>query len=538
VDLDQLLKKFWLSSWTLIIPLAIFASFTDLLLLGGIRLFLAIITDSLKELFNFSLPNFNWLNFNLPNFSWLESAGILHWLFLMLALIGMRYLAITLRVRSEERFNHKLESHLRIWWIRTVKNLHPLEFHSYKTESILHNANNSVSAMPKGCKVIIQSIQAISQLVFFVPVLFLLSWQLTLMLLFIFAPVVLLLQKSLKRTNKDVEEFNILSGKYNFKLWIWENLRKNWNNQSELSKYLTSLFNKIRSLRDISVKMCVRDATIMQNIETLSIFIMCAILAICAVFIQMNIMESFQIILFCAALFICYKPLKECSNLISNLRDFRLAHNGLNQLKNLQPTVKFIEEQNEECIRIENMAFKYGDSEPWIFEDLNNVIRLNRPLLLQGDNGKGKTTLLRILSGLEIPQGGNIYMPPKASAGSFYFSQRLVLPPVRWLEQEINQKKCGPAMQKFFEVLGLKTLLNKNGHSNGELQRIGLAWAVVSGAPFLFLDEPFAFISQDLREPIFKAFWNTSAETDQWWMMASHDPVPQAFQEKVVYWKL
>jgi ABC-type thiamine transport system ATPase subunit len=121
---------------------------------------------------------------------------------------------------------------------------------------------------------------------------------------------------------------------------------------------------------------------------------------------------------------------------------------------------------------------------------------------------------------------------------SIYYSQRLLLPPITWLEQKKKKKTWSPTLQKFFEVLDLEALLKKSGHSNGELQRIGLAWSVVSGAPFLFLDEPFAFISQNLRAPIFKAFWNATTETDQWWMMASHEPPPQAYQERIVYWKL
>ncbi|MDR2581681.1 MAG: ABC transporter ATP-binding protein/permease [Fibromonadaceae bacterium] len=522
MHLKQLLKSVWLYGWVLIIPLALLASLTDLLLLGGVRLFLSMILESWNHLFDIA---------------WLKNFDIWHWITLMLVIIILRYLFITLRARSEERLSRKLESHLRVWWLQTVKNLHPSLFHRPETKGILHSANLSVSVMPRGCKVVTQSIQAVSQLLFFLPVLFLISWQLTMILLFIFTPIVLYLQKGFKKISSNVNDFNQFSGDYDSNLWRWAALRQCWNNQEELSAYRTILFKQIRNLRDTAMRMGVRDASITQNIETLSISVMCIVLAICAVFIKTGIMEPFQIILFCAALFICYKPLKECSQLLSNIRDLKATYFSLCNLEGMERTRNFFKEQDEASIKIEDMAFKYGDNEPWIFQSLSNTVRLNRPVILQGPNGSGKTTLLRVLSGLEIPQGGNIFVPPKMKE-SFYLSQRLFLPPVPWLKQKIAKKEWSSTIKNFFDVLELDALLEKKGHSNGELQRIGLAWAVASGAPFLFLDEPFAFISQDLREPVFKAFWNTTAETGQWWMMASHEKPPAAYQEQIVYWKL
>jgi len=523
MSLKQLLKSVWLYSWVLIIPLIILASLMDLLLLGGIRLFLSLVSDSIK------IP---------VHFTWLKNIGILHWIILMLVLIALRYLFIVLRARSEERFRYGLESHLRLWWIRMVKNMHPFQFHKPETDSILHNANQSISTISRACKLVTQSMQAVAQLLFFLPVLFLFSWQLTLLLLFVFTPIVLYLQKIIKNADKGADEYNRYSGEYDVNIWRWVALRKYWNNQAELSKYVSLIMEKIRNLKKSLTDMGVRDVTIIQNIETLSILIMSIILAACAGLIKMGAMEPFQIILFCAALIICYKPLKECSQLFSNLKDLKIAYIGLNHLESMNISSQFFKEKDEECITIENLDFKYIEDSPWVFKSLSNVIKLNRPVMLQGVNGSGKTTLLRIFSGLEIPQEGNVYMPPKIKNGSFYFSQRLFLPPISWLEQIINEKKWSATIQNFFDVLGLESLLKKNGHSNGEMQRIGFAWAVVSGAPFLFLDEPFAYISQDLKEPIFKAFWNATTETDQWWMMASHELPPAIYKERINYWKL
>jgi len=523
MPLKLLLKRTWLYSWTLIIPLTLLASLTDLFLLGGIRLFFSLISDSKKYFFDLKF---------------LQDISILHWLGLMLVIIVVRYMIITLRVRTEERLNYRLASLLRVWWLRTVKKIHPLHFHKAETESILHNSNLSVSAMPRGCKVITQSIQAVSQLIFFLPVLFFLSWQLSLILLFVFAPIVFYLQRLLKRTSTDVNDYNKFSGDYDFHLWRWTALNKCWNCETELSKYISLLFDKIRNLRDTSIKMGVRDATVMQLIETLSIFIMILVLGACAMLIKTHAMAPLEIALFCAALIICYKPLKECSQLLSNIRDLKITYSSLRNLENMSSIEKFFKEHEEESIKIENMCFRYGNKEPWIFQSYSNVLRLNRPIILQGENGAGKTTMLRILSGLEIPEQGSVFMPMLSEHCSFYLSQRLFFPPIPWLEKEIANRQWSSTIKDLFSTLSLDSLLKKKGHSNGELQRIGLAWAVVSGKPFLFLDEPFAYISQDLREPIFKAFWNATTETSQWWIMASHNLPPSEFRERIGYWKI
>jgi len=521
MPLKQLLKSVWLYSWILIVPLAIFASAMDLLLLGGIRLLLSIITES-------------WNSIVFAQFKSLRFIQIHHWMIIMIVIIAVRYLFITLRIRTEERLAYKLESHLRVWWIRMVKRLHPSHFHRPEIDGILHNANLATSTMPKGIKIVTHSIQAVSQLLFFIPILFLLSWKLSIVLLFVFAPVVLILQRTIKNSSSDIDDLNLFSGDYDTNLWRWNAIRKLWNNHMELSKYMSMLFKKIRNLRQATTESNVRDVTITQSIETLSILVMSIVLAICAALIA----DKMVIILFCVALFICYKPLKDCSLLFSNLKDLRIAYAGLSRLESLDTSVTFFEEFDEECIKISSMSFKYGEYEPWIFEGLGYTARMNRPLILQGDNGSGKTTLLRILSGLEIPQAGRIHMPFNAKSGTFFLSQRLFFPPIFWLEQAIKEREISPTIQRLFNTLGLDNLLKKNGHSNGELQRIGLAWAVVSGMPYLFLDEPFAYISQDLREPIFQAFWNATTETGQWWMMATHIPLPDAYHDRVVYWKL
>jgi ABC-type Mn2+/Zn2+ transport system ATPase subunit len=250
-------------------------------------------------------------------------------------------------------------------------------------------------------------------------------------------------------------------------------------------------------------------------------------------------MDAADIVLFCAALFICYKPLKEFARLAPQMRDIVADYQSLENLENLERKTPFFQYADEPRIMLANVAFSYqGAQENAVFLDLTREIRMNRPLLLRGANGAGKTTLLRLLSGLEIPTKGVIQMPKSAEDGMFFLSQRFQYPSISWLAEELHGKEWGAAARTLFNALQVEGLLNKKGHSSGELQRLGLAWAVVSGAPLLFLDEPFAFMQQSIRLPAFKAFWNATTESGQWWMMASHEDVPENYKLRMDIWDL
>ena len=117
-------------------------------------------------------------------------------------------------------------------------------------------------------------------------------------------------------------------------------------------------------------------------------------------------------------------------------------------------------------------------------------------------------------------------------------SQRLQLPPVAWLAERVEERAWGPSVERLFSVLDLRRLISKQGHSGGELQRLGLGWAIASGAPLLFLDEPLAFVAQSLRADLMHALLDACVESGQWWMMASHELPPEDVLARMAVWTL
>lgn len=62
------------------------------------------------------------------------------------------------------------------------------------------------------------------------------------------------------------------------------------------------------------------------------------------------------------------------------------------------------------AIEMENVSFKFPDSNDVILDQINLKCNPNEKILLEGENGSGKTTLIRLLSGLLQPTSGSLYI--------------------------------------------------------------------------------------------------------------------------------
>jgi ATP-binding cassette, subfamily F, member 3 len=144
-------------------------------------------------------------------------------------------------------------------------------------------------------------------------------------------------------------------------------------------------------------------------------------------------------------------------------------------------------------VDIKNMSKAYGQLE--IFKNTSARIDRGDKIALIGANGKGKSTLLRIISGHEqvkgeVVEGYNVIK-------GFYAQHQLeALNIGNEILEELKQSGSGKTEQELRSVLGcflfsgddvfkkIKTL------SGGEKSRVALAKTLISEANFLILDEP------------------------------------------------
>jgi ATP-binding cassette subfamily F protein 3 len=132
-----------------------------------------------------------------------------------------------------------------------------------------------------------------------------------------------------------------------------------------------------------------------------------------------------------------------------------------------------------------------------LFEALEGEIERQQRVFLLGANGMGKTTLLRLILGLETADAGTIELGGEVNIG--YFSQHQL----ETLDPELSAlqtlEKVAPITMEQTEVRGVLGRFLFQGEeafkqvkvlSGGEKSRLALARLLLSNANFLLLDEP------------------------------------------------
>lgn len=145
---------------------------------------------------------------------------------------------------------------------------------------------------------------------------------------------------------------------------------------------------------------------------------------------------------------------------------------------------------------------------------------------IAGASGVGKTTLLRILIGLEAPDGGEIVAPALRWAAVFQENRLL-----EGLDAEGNLRFAlgadydGERAQKLLAELGLGDVGGKpvREYSGGMKRRLALARALLARCDALALDEPFTGMDVDNRAAALACILRES--TDKIVLLATHDNV-------------
>lgn len=145
-------------------------------------------------------------------------------------------------------------------------------------------------------------------------------------------------------------------------------------------------------------------------------------------------------------------------------------------------------------LEIKSLQKKFDSKE--IFNNLNITLSSPNLYLLQGENGKGKSTLLRLISGIDKDYKGEILFEGKSInyEEAFYYDTDFNLYDFCTVKENLSM--ISKKYRELMEKLNLEYLLNKKVTelSKGEKARVGLVKALLLNKPVLLLDEPFAYL--------------------------------------------
>ncbi|MEM7166841.1 MAG: ABC-F family ATP-binding cassette domain-containing protein [Planctomycetota bacterium] len=164
----------------------------------------------------------------------------------------------------------------------------------------------------------------------------------------------------------------------------------------------------------------------------------------------------------------------------------------------------------KQILECHDLTFGFEEDDP-LFKDLDFGVGARDRIAVIGRNGKGKTTLLRALTGELEPWGGKVRKHPSAQLS--YFGQENVdrLDPERTIESEIiganpdlgrsgARGVCGAMMFEGDDALKKIKVL-----SGGERSRVLLGRLLVSPANLLLLDEPTNHLDMQSTEGLIAA---------------------------------
>ena len=159
-------------------------------------------------------------------------------------------------------------------------------------------------------------------------------------------------------------------------------------------------------------------------------------------------------------------------------------------------------------LEVEGLWFHYPN-QPYLYRDLNFQINAKERFLVVGENGVGKSTLLKLMMGIQTPDRGNIRFHPNTDVA--YYAQELEqLDLQKTVLENVSAQGC--TMKQLRSVLSnflfYEDDINKKAEvlSPGEKARIALCRILLQKANFLILDEPTNHLDPETQEVIGRNF--------------------------------
>lgn len=157
-------------------------------------------------------------------------------------------------------------------------------------------------------------------------------------------------------------------------------------------------------------------------------------------------------------------------------------------------------------IEIQHVFFSYR--EKTIFEDFSLSFEEGKGTAILAPSGKGKSTLLHLLSGLLVPKKGSIVFPNPHPRISMVFQENRLLESFDAFEniKLVNSRLSNEDIKELLSALKLNDCCNKMAKqlSGGQARRLALARALAYDYDLLLLDEPFTGLDTETKRDVIK----------------------------------
>jgi ATP-binding cassette, subfamily B, bacterial PglK len=240
---------------------------------------------------------------------------------------------------------------------------------------------------------------------------------------------------------------------------------------------------------------------------------------------------------------VSFKLLPSVNKIITNFQNIRYYRSSLDniydetkELKKSWKTKVYNDKKLKfrSSIELENISFSY-DKKRELINNLNFKINKGELIGVYGKSGQGKSTLIDILTGLIIPQSGEIkcdgisihdnikswqsiigYVPQSVYLFDESILKNIIFNQNKFDEYKINNAIDKSGLKEWIEELpdGIQTNVGDEGAkiSGGQKQRIGIASSIYKNPEILILDEPTSSLDIETEEDILNNIRNLKGD--------------------------
>lgn len=168
----------------------------------------------------------------------------------------------------------------------------------------------------------------------------------------------------------------------------------------------------------------------------------------------------------------------------------------LEEIRTLSFSFNYEPFRARQMMDVNDLTFSYDGSQPYLIEGLNFTVDHHDKICIIGKNGKGKTTLLKLLSGRLKPVAGSVKTHSAALPAYYEQANTADLNGELTVEEEISMGAGAIGRSRVRGVCGAMMFSGDDAEkkvkvlSGGERSRVLLGKLLIAPSNILFLDEP------------------------------------------------
>ncbi|MFC0559391.1 ABC transporter ATP-binding protein [Halalkalibacter alkalisediminis] len=207
-------------------------------------------------------------------------------------------------------------------------------------------------------------------------------------------------------------------------------------------------------------------------------------------------------------------------------------------------------------VQIENLQYRYKNAIEPTIKDFSLNMDQGEIVCILGESGSGKSTILRLLAGLETANRGSIsingktimsdhhFMPPEKRGVGMVFQDYALFPHMTVannIKYGLRKMSRRQKQQRLDEMLSLINLTEYKDRypfelSGGQQQRVALARALAPAPSLLIFDEPFSNLDANLQVRIRDELRSILKKTGITSIFVTHDQEDaKALADRIVF---